>query len=130
MRVHENEFISVTRIRTIRINSKNEFAFAIIDGEAITGEEERSFHDSEMGGGCGGGPNKSLAGKQRVINGRNLHWSEICGEWRWREMKEILSFYKQRWKVSEWRRRRGRIWGQRLKGRHVTAEKEEKNEDQ
>lgn len=54
MRVHENEFISITRIRTIRIDSKDEFAFAIIDGEAIACEEERSFHDSEMGGGCGG----------------------------------------------------------------------------
>lgn len=52
MRVHENEFISVTRIRAIGIDSKDEFAFAIVDSEAIAGEEERCFHDSEMSSGC------------------------------------------------------------------------------
>lgn len=47
-RVHEDELVSVTCARSIRVNSEKELALGVVDGEAITGEEERSLSNCEM----------------------------------------------------------------------------------
>lgn len=48
VRIHENEFVSVASVGSVRVNSEDELALAVVDGEAITGEEERGFEDGEM----------------------------------------------------------------------------------
>ena len=43
MGVHEDKLVPVADIGTVRVDSEDELAFAIVDGEAIAGEEERGL---------------------------------------------------------------------------------------
>lgn len=48
VRIHENEFVSVASVGSVRVNSEDELTLAVVDGEAVAGEEERGFEDGEM----------------------------------------------------------------------------------
>ena len=48
MGIHENELVLVTRAGTVGVEAENELAFAIVDSEAITVEEERGFEHCEV----------------------------------------------------------------------------------
>lgn len=40
VRVHENDLVSVTHIWAVRVDSEDDIAFAVVNGEAIAGEED------------------------------------------------------------------------------------------
>jgi hypothetical protein len=46
--VHENDFAPVMGFGPVRVDSEDQVALAIIDGEAIIGEEKRGLQDGEM----------------------------------------------------------------------------------
>lgn len=62
----------VAGIRAVGVDSEDEVALAIVDGEAVAGEEQGGFHDGEMGGGAG---DDSVAEIEVGVNdGGDLHF--------------------------------------------------------
>lgn len=47
--VHENEFALITGVGLVRVDSEDERALGVVDGEAVTGEEEGGLENSELG---------------------------------------------------------------------------------
>lgn len=47
--VHEDDFASVARVGAVRVDSEDELALAVVDSEAIAGEEEAGFANGEEG---------------------------------------------------------------------------------
>lgn len=46
--VHEDEFGEVAVAGAVGVDTEDQLALGVVDGEAIAGEEERGFEDSEV----------------------------------------------------------------------------------
>lgn len=46
--VHEDEFALVAGVGLVRVDSEDELALGVVDGEAVTGEEEGGLEDGEL----------------------------------------------------------------------------------
>lgn len=47
--VHEDEFATVVGVGGVRVDSEDHLAFAVVDGEAVAGEEDGGFGNGEVG---------------------------------------------------------------------------------
>ncbi|KAF7814375.1 Protein LURP-one-related 12 [Senna tora] len=46
--IHEDEFVLVAAVGAVGVDAEDELTFAVVDGEAVAGEEEGGLEDEEL----------------------------------------------------------------------------------